>query len=549
MVERLESRRLLSVSLSGATNLGAFNGRSTFNDSLSSSNMSDVRKLTLAVAATLKASLSGLSANADLQLIKDANSNLIVDSGEVLANSAHTGAAAESLSKSLAAGTYYVRVFEPASASTKYSLVLQSDAAGNTLGAARNVGALSAAVSFKDFVGSTDTDDFYKFSLASTKPFTASLSGLSADANLQLIRDKNSNGVIDSGDVLTTSAHTGTTTEIISKPLVAGTYFIRVYRGSGDTNYSLSLTPVGHLTIQFNYSLDASGFFAAHPAAKDRLNDAAAAFAIFTDNLSAIAPSGSNTWSEVFFNPGVAGGPQATIANQKIAANTVVVYIGARNDLSGLELGEGGPGGFSAGGTQAWLNTVSGRGQSGALLANPTDAGPWGGAISFSSTANWNFSASSPTSGQNDFFSVALHELGHVFGIGTAGSWDDKVSGNTFTGASSRAANGGVNPQLDSANAHWKQGTKSTVNGVTQDVVMEPALLTGTRRQFTKLDYAGLADVGWQIPSSAATVTAAVSAAQPLAALPAATLNDSAKPLSVANEIFGRIEGVSELFL
>src|SRR5439155_18743239 len=99
-------------------------------------------KLTLAVAATFKATLSGLSANADLQLIKDANGNLVVDSGETLASSAHTGTTAETITKSLAAGTYYVRVFTPVAAATNYSLVLKSDAAGNTLGAARNVGAL-----------------------------------------------------------------------------------------------------------------------------------------------------------------------------------------------------------------------------------------------------------------------------------------------------------------------------------------------------------------------------------------------------------------------
>src|SRR5581483_1918929 len=145
------------------------------------------------------------------------------------------------------------------------------------------------------------------------------------------------------------------------------------------TNYTLSLTPIAHVTVQFNYSLDASGFFAAHPTAKDRLNDAAATFGILTDNLAAIAPSGSNTWAEDFPNPGAAGGPEITINNPKVPANTLVVYIGARSDLSGPELGQGGPGGWSAGGTQSWLNTVRGRGQSGALASTPTDYAPWGG--------------------------------------------------------------------------------------------------------------------------------------------------------------------------
>ena len=45
-IEQLESRRLLAVSLSGASNAGTLIGRSTFSDSLSSSNTSDVRKFT-----------------------------------------------------------------------------------------------------------------------------------------------------------------------------------------------------------------------------------------------------------------------------------------------------------------------------------------------------------------------------------------------------------------------------------------------------------------------------------------------------------------------
>src|SRR3954471_3051673 len=89
-VEQLESRRLLAVSLSGASNAGTLIGRSSFSDSLSSSNTSDARKFTLSVSGTFSAALSGLSQNADLQLIKDANNNLVVDTGETLVSSAHT---------------------------------------------------------------------------------------------------------------------------------------------------------------------------------------------------------------------------------------------------------------------------------------------------------------------------------------------------------------------------------------------------------------------------------------------------------------------------
>src|SRR5207247_10795923 len=135
--------------------------------------------------------------------IKDANGNLIVDTGETLATSANTGTTNETILKTgLAAGTYYVRVYESGTASLNYQLSLKTDYAGNSLGLARNIGTLSAATTLKEWVGSDDTDDFYKFTLASTKPFTANLTGLAADENLQLVQDKNANGIIDSGETI-----------------------------------------------------------------------------------------------------------------------------------------------------------------------------------------------------------------------------------------------------------------------------------------------------------------------------------------------------------
>ncbi len=512
MLEPLESRRLLAaVSLAGAANAGTLTGRSSFNDSLTATNLADVRKFTLSAAATFSAAISGLSQNADLQLIKDTNNNLLVDAGETLATSAHSGTAVESISKSLAAGTYYVRVFKTVAASTNYTLTLKSDSAGNALTTSRNVGTIStAALAFKDFVGKDDAADFYKFTLAGAKPFTATLSGLSADANLQIIRDANNNGVIDTGDTIGASAKAGSASDTITKTLPAGTYFARVFaNGVAETNYTLSLSPIGHLKIVFDYTYDKSGFFAAHPAAKDRLNDAAATFAILGDNLAAITPSGGNTWQAVIDSPGEAGGPEVDINNLKVPANTLIIYVGGRTDLGGSELGHGGPGGWGASGSQSWLDAIQKRGQAGAGSANPTDVAPWGGSITFLSTANWNFNATNPTSSQNDFLSVATHELGHVFGIGTSDPWVNKSVGGFFTGANAKAANNNANVPLDGGGGHWKQGLISSVDGKSQEVVMDPSLLRGTRRRFTRIDYAALADIGWQVPATAAVATPA----------------------------------------
>jgi hypothetical protein len=65
---------------------------------------------------------------------------------------------------------------------------------------------------------------------------TLSLTGLTANADVQLLNS--------SGGVITTSAKTGTTSESIASLLNTGTYFVRVYQSSGDTNYSLSLNMI-----------------------------------------------------------------------------------------------------------------------------------------------------------------------------------------------------------------------------------------------------------------------------------------------------------------
>jgi hypothetical protein len=263
------------------------------------------------------------------------------------------------------------------------------------------------------------------------------------------------------------------------------------------------------ITIDFDYSYDTNGFFAANPQAEVLLNDAATAITSrLQDTLSAITPGSGNTWSTDTFNPSDPGNTSANIqvSNLSIAANTVVIYVGGGN-FSGTELGLGGYGGFSSSGFGSWGNTVAARGQTGALAATPTDFGPWGGSIAFSETADWYF-ASDPSTGtvpsdEYDFYSVALHEIGHVLGIGTAPSWMDQINDSGyFTGANATEFNNGVNPLLSSPDeAHWAEGTMSTIMGTNtaQQAAMTPTLAAGDRKYFTTLDFAGLADIGWQV--------------------------------------------------
>lgn len=255
------------------------------------------------------------------------------------------------------------------------------------------------------------------------------------------------------------------------------------------------------VTVQFDYTYDVQGFFdaVAHPERRQILELAAASVVRFADDLAAIVPGGDNWWDAGFWRPDT-GGWDYAVHNLVVPADTLIVYVGAR-DLP-VALGEGGPGSYWAPSIPSWIETVKARGESGALLATPTDFGPWGGSIAFDSSPGypWYFGASAGGlgSGQADFLSVASHELAHVLGFGTADSWDTWRSGLAYTGAAS-VAEYGTNVALSSDTAHWASGVKSPVDGVLQEASMTPVIMIGTRKTFTDLDHAGLVDVGWEL--------------------------------------------------
>jgi len=267
------------------------------------------------------------------------------------------------------------------------------------------------------------------------------------------------------------------------------------------------------ISIKFDYSYDTNNFFSSQPR-KDALDTAANYFENrLGDSLGAITSTGSNHFNASFFNP--ATGTSTTISDFNVAADTLTVYAGGRA-LSGSTIGQGGPGGYSisARGTsqqiQDFFDASASRGQgngteSATKGTTATDFAPWGGAITFDTGAAWYFDSdvsSVESFSGNDFYSVALHELAHLLGFGTADSWFNKVNSGNFTGDSS----GTVALQPD--NSHWKDGTLSLVNSVRQETAMDPSITTGTRKYMTDLDMAALSDIGWEV--SAVPVPAAV---------------------------------------
>jgi subtilisin family serine protease len=114
---------------------------------------------------------------------------------------------------------------------------LAFDYAGNTLGTARAVTLSSSTTTFQDWVGSADTNDYYRFSLGGSSNLNLSLTGLTANADVQLLNS--------AGTVIRSSTAGGSSSEFITQQLAAGTYYVRVYPfSSNSTYYNLGLSAI-----------------------------------------------------------------------------------------------------------------------------------------------------------------------------------------------------------------------------------------------------------------------------------------------------------------
>lgn len=125
---------------------------------------------------------------------------------------------------------------------------------------------------------------------------------------------------------------------------------------------------------------------------------------------------------------------------------------------------------------------------------------PWTGWISFDEGEPWYFDPDPDVpktipAGKLDFVSVALHEMGHVLGFGTADAFKALVTNGTFTGAKAKAAAGGTAPALSSDGGHF--ASTVLVNG--KRPLMDVSDAAATRYLPTSIDLAVLGDLGFQL--------------------------------------------------
>ena len=236
-------------------------------------------------------------------------------------------------------------------------------------------------------------------------------------------------------------------------------------------------------TIGFDYRFDTAGFFD-DPARRAALDAAADAWEALIGDAFDPVPAGVSFTVE---NPENRAEDAAITLADPI--DDVLIFVGTA-DLPDGVAGIGGPDGTDAAGDILAARVAPDFRGTGPV----TDFEPWAGSVTFDRVADWGFDLAAPEAGKRDFLSVAVHEIGHVLGIGTSEIFRQTGAGAAFGGVNARAANGGDPVPLTADLAHVADGFAGG------GVAMDPTLALGARKLPGPVDEALLADIGYEVP-------------------------------------------------
>ncbi len=267
------------------------------------------------------------------------------------------------------------------------------------------------------------------------------------------------------------------------------------------------------IDIIFDYSYDTGGYFT--DERKYVMEQAAYAFEsrLGGESFGSFTPADYGT-SGTFYvsgkNPTTLGSLQVnagstTSEGQVIGqANEIVIFLGAKNRGSIGVLATAYSGyGYSgiSGGTfmNYWNNTRNSSANFDSI----------GGSISvnthysFYDDTDLTSSADATSSGKQDFYSVMVHEIGHIMGFSNLWeAWKANKSSNLWNGSNGKAAYGGQPVPIDaSSQSHFGSLTQGNVNCACHPS-MSTSISANSRKGFSELDFAMLEDVGYSVSAS-----------------------------------------------
>jgi hypothetical protein len=246
--------------------------------------------------------------------------------------------------------------------------------------------------------------------------------------------------------------------------------------------------------IEFDYRFDNQGFFS-DPIRRNTLEQAANIWeSRINDDFTSIPASESLSVLIAYLTNVTSNGYSTATTSQTVTLtqpiNDLLIFVYSLSLPSGSSIqGVGGP---------------FGQWQVGSERDNRYNSNnfePWAGTIYFNYSSNFFFDTTPNTSNdipsnQTDFLTIALHEIGHVLGIGTSPAFQNQVTGQGFNGAISRSLNGGQPIPLAPDLSHVREGF--TLASAPEDL-MDPSSLSGTRILPTSLDLGILQDIGYTI--------------------------------------------------
>lgn len=250
------------ATVSTAAELGVLNGFVERTDFVGETDTIDLYRFQTVGMTDLRIKLDGLNqGDVSIALGQDTDNDGALEANEVINFVDEEGNADEILNRDfLPAGNYLVKV-ERTSGNSDYCLQITPagslrpiDRAGETIPTAFEFGTLVGEVEASDFVGEIDKVDLYAFTMVGQSGVTVSLGGMSADADLYLLRDADNDGELSEDEVLARSTVGGSGAERIDlNGLAPGAYFVRIGQYDGSTPYDLSLTP--HRTVGADLSV------------------------------------------------------------------------------------------------------------------------------------------------------------------------------------------------------------------------------------------------------------------------------------------------------